>query len=110
MKSKYKRMIRGIKKKERNFSDRKNNRKWFLYILQCHNGAFYTGITNDLQRRIQMHRDGKASRYTRTRRPVKLLYSEICRSRIEALVREYKVKALPKIKKQELIVRKQERS
>ena len=76
---------------------------WFVYILRCCDGSLYTGITNNLARRFKMHNDGKASRYTRTRRPVKLLYQETCQSRTQALVRECAVKEFTKKKKEELI-------
>ena len=49
---------------------------WFVYILRCVDGTLYTGITKDLARRCQQHNDGAASRYTRSRRPVKLVYQE----------------------------------
>ena len=76
---------------------------WALYILKCADGTFYTGITNDLDRRFQQHKDGKAAKYTRARRPVKLLYSEICGNRSAALIRECAVKALKREQKQKLI-------
>ncbi|MBI4398024.1 MAG: GIY-YIG nuclease family protein [Candidatus Omnitrophica bacterium] len=76
---------------------------WFLYILECNDGSFYTGITNNLTRRVTLHQNGKASRFTRTRRPVKLLYQEHCLGRREALVRECAVKSLSRKKKEALI-------
>ena len=83
----------------------KNNKvdaKWFLYILLCRDGTFYTGVTKDLSRRLIMHNKGKASRYTRTRRPVELLYQETCLNRTQALIRECEVKALPRKKTERL--------
>ncbi len=77
---------------------------WFLYILRCQDDTFYTGVTKDLKRRLTMHNGGKASRYTRARRPVEMVYYEDCASRAQALVREYKVKALSRKKKKELVV------
>ena len=76
---------------------------WFLYILRCNDGSLYTGITKDLLRRLKMHNEGRASQYTRTRRPVELLYQETCPSRSQALIRECRVKALPRKKKEALI-------
>ena len=76
---------------------------WFLYIIRCIDKTLYTGITKDLDRRFKMHNDGKASRYTRTRRPVKLVYKESCSSRVQALVRECKIKAFSKEKKERLV-------
>lgn len=75
---------------------------WFLYILECNGGTFYTGITKDLEHRLKMHNSGKASRYTRTHLPVKLLYHETCKNRTEALIRECAVKALPRERKAKL--------
>ena len=74
-----------------------------MYILQCCDGTFYTGITTDLERRLKMHQAGKASRYTRTRRPVEMLYQEKCGDRTTALVRECEVKEWPRAKKEKLI-------
>ena len=80
--------------------------EWFLYILKCSDGSLYTGITKNLERRIKMHNNGRASYYTRSRRPVSLLYQEKCLSRTQALVRECAIKSFPKKKKQELIYSK----
>lgn len=76
---------------------------WFLYLLECADGTYYTGITKDLDHRLKMHASGKASRYTRVRRPVKVLYSEMCDGRTRALVRECEVKAYPRKKKEALV-------
>lgn len=81
----------------------KTTKDWSLYILRCSDSTFYTGITNDLARRLKMHQDGKASRYTRTRGPVEMLYSEICGDRSSALIRECEVKEWPRVKKEALI-------
>ena len=75
----------------------------FLYILRCETNTFYTGVTKDLERRLKMHNAGKASKYTRVRRPVELIYHENCASHAEALVRECKVKALSRKEKEELV-------
>ncbi len=69
---------------------------WFLYILQCNDGTLYTGITNDLSRRLAQHNGGNGSRYTRGRRPVTLIYQEPCRGRSDALKKEHAVKQLSK--------------
>ncbi len=79
------------------------NNSWILYILRCNDGSFYTGITNDLARRFNQHRDGRASRYTRSRRPVRMVYGELCASRSHALRRESAVKALSRKEKEILI-------
>jgi putative endonuclease len=81
-----------------------NSRKtWFLYILKCGDGTLYTGITNDMQRRLRQHNDGSASRYTRSRLPVKLIYREPCRSRSLALRKEWAIKRLPRKEKEHYI-------
>ena len=99
MKPVYKRMLKGMQKKRR----RKKGEPWFLYIIECSDGSFYTGVTKDIDRRLQEHNAGKASKYTRLRLPVRLRYTEECAGRTEALVRECRVKALPRKKKEELV-------
>jgi predicted GIY-YIG superfamily endonuclease len=66
---------------------------WFVYILRCADGSLYTGITKDVIRRCQQHNDGTASRYTRSRRPTKLVWQEAHLSRSSALKREAAIKA-----------------
>lgn len=78
-------------------------RPWVLYILKCSDGSLYAGITNDLKRRLMQHGAGRASRYTRGRRPVRIVYRESCESRSHALKREWAVKALSRKEKEELI-------
>lgn len=102
MHSTYKRMLKVMEQKEKKLR-RIKREDWFLYVLECRDGSFYTGITNNMERRFKMHNDGKASKFTRTRRPVKLLYQEKLKSRTQALVRECAVKALPRKKKEELV-------
>lgn len=100
MHPKYKRMLAGLKK---SLPSSKAAAPWSLYILKCSDGSFYTGITNDLERRFKMHQAGKASRYTRTRGPVELLYTEKCRDRSSALIRECEIKEWPRPKKEALV-------
>src|SRR6266545_2186769 len=71
---------------------RKKAAAWSLYILTCRDGTLYTGITTDLARRVRQHNDGSASRYTRSRLPVKLVFSMPCRNRSQALKKEFAVK------------------
>jgi predicted GIY-YIG superfamily endonuclease len=104
MHPKYKRMLEGLEKKQKAAKRKtKGFEKWSLYILRCCDGSFYTGITNNLDRRFKMHQAGKASRYTRTRGPVEMLYSETCGDRSSALIRECEVKEWPRAKKEALI-------
>ncbi len=78
---------------------------WLVYVLRCSDGTLYTGITNDLERRLLAHRAGRASRYTRSRLPVRLVYTERAggRGRGAALRRELAIKALSRAEKMELI-------
>ena len=77
---------------------------WFVYILACHDNSLYTGITTDLERRVQEHNEGnKGSKYTRARRPVKLVYSEPAIDRSTASQREIQLKSLSSDKKRALI-------
>ena len=78
---------------------------WFVYILRCADGTLYTGITKDLARRTKQHNAGVASRYTRSRRPVKLVYQEPQRSQSLALKREAAIKKLTR--KQKLVLIRQ---
>ena len=73
---------------------------WFLYIVRCRDKTLYTGITNDLERRLLLHQNGVASRYTRSRLPVKLLYQEQCSSRSDALKKEHALKKLKRNEKE----------
>lgn len=74
-----------------------------MYILKCSDGTFYTGITNDLSRRVKQHNEGTGSRYTRSRLPVKIIFQEPCRSKSYALKKEYAVKILTRKMKEEYI-------
>jgi putative endonuclease len=69
---------------------------WTVYLLRCNGGSLYTGITNDLRRRLAAHRAGTASAYTRARRPVRLAYRETQPDRGAALRREAAIKRLPR--------------
>src|SRR5438552_14093162 len=68
--------------------------KWFVYVLRCADGSLYTGIAKDVARRCQQHNDGTASRYTRSRLPVELIYHEAHPSQSSALKREAAIKAM----------------
>ncbi|MDB5189456.1 MAG: Excinuclease subunit domain protein [Parcubacteria group bacterium] len=77
---------------------------YHVYLLECADGTFYTGITTDLERRVTEHNTTlKGARYTKARRPVKLAYSEASSSRSEAQKREYAVRTLSREEKQTLI-------
>ena len=76
---------------------------WFVYILRCANGSLYTGITKNLDRRLEQHNAGTASRYTRGRLPVTLEYQEEQPNQSLALKREVAIKAMPRKAKEALI-------
>jgi predicted GIY-YIG superfamily endonuclease len=80
-----------------------NSRQWLVYLLRCADGSFYTGITNDLSNRLQAHQQGKASRYTRSRLPVKLVYLESAANRSAAARREVMIKRMSRQVKKRLI-------
>jgi len=77
---------------------------YYVYILECRDTTLYTGITTDLVRRVFEHNESeKGAKYTKLRRPVKLVYSEECLDRSSASKREYTIKKLSREKKLELI-------
>ena len=68
---------------------------WYVYMLRCNDGSLYTGVTTDLQRRLNEHNtSSKGAKYTRARRPVELVYHEQAETRAEACQREYCIKQL----------------
>ncbi|MDO4943041.1 MAG: GIY-YIG nuclease family protein [Lachnospiraceae bacterium] len=75
----------------------------YTYILQCADHTLYTGWTNDLDRRLKAHNEGKASKYTRSRLPVRLIYSEEYQTKREAMKRESAIKRLSRQEKLKLI-------
>jgi putative endonuclease len=79
------------------------DKKWFVYLLLCRDQTLYCGITDDVQRRLEMHRSGKGAKYTRGRGPLELVYTEECESYSSALKREYAIKQLPRSEKLKLI-------
>lgn len=81
-----------------------NPMPWHVYILRCKDSKLYTGITNNLERRVKAHNSGNGCRFTKYRTPVELVYSEKAKSRPKALRREAKIKSLPRVKKLELAI------
>ena len=77
--------------------------QWLVYILKCADGSLYTGITNDLERRLEQHNDGTAARYTRSRLPVVCVHWEPQQNQSMALKRELAIKALSRTAKDALI-------
>jgi len=76
---------------------------WYVYIVECSDNTYYTGITNDIEKRLSKHNSGKGAKYTRKRGPVKLLWSTESENRSEASKLEYKIKKLKRIDKEKLI-------
>ena len=78
---------------------------YFVYILKCSDNSLYTGITNNLENRMEVHRSGKGSKYVRAHLPFELIYTEEFETKSEALKREIKIKSLTKIEKLALVSR-----
>lgn len=83
--------------------DRADMDENYTYIVRCADGTLYTGWTNDLKKRIKAHNSGKGAKYTKTRRPVELVYFEHFATKEEAMSREYHIKQLKRAQKQALI-------
>ena len=83
--------------------NRSTNLYWFIYIAQCKDDTLYTGITKDVDRRILEHNVTNKCKYTRSRRPVTLAYSERCHSHSAALKREVRIKKFSRKRKISLI-------
>lgn len=75
----------------------------YTYIVKCKDGSFYTGWTNDIEKRIEAHNAGKGAKYTKTRRPVELVYLEESPTKEEAMKREYVIKQMTRKAKEDLI-------
>ena len=78
---------------------------WYLYILRCADGSLYTGITTDVEKRLEAHSAGKGAKYTRGRGPLELVYREECGDHSAALKREWEIKKLSREEKEKLIVK-----
>lgn len=79
-------------------------KKYYVYIVECKDKTFYIGTTNDLEKRVIAHNTSKAgARYTKSRRPVKLVYSENCKTVSRALKREYALKQFSRAEKTALV-------
>jgi putative endonuclease len=72
---------------------------YFVYLLLCSDGSFYTGSTNNPEQRFLDHKNGKGGAYTRSHKPVKLIYTEELPDKSSALKREYQIKSWPRQKK-----------
>lgn len=80
----------------------------YIYILKCSDNTLYTGWTNDLHKRLQVHSEGRGAKYTKARLPVELVYFEEYEDKISAQKREYAIKQLSRKQKLKLIENKKE--
>lgn len=80
-----------------------NMSKWVVYIVRCSDGSLYTGITNNLDSRIESHNSGKGAKYTRSRLPVELVWFERKRNESYAKKREAAIKKLSRTEKERLV-------
>lgn len=78
-------------------------KKYYAYMLRCSDNTIYSGYTDDVERRVEVHNSGKGAKYTKIRRPVKLAYYETFDSKSEAMKREYQFKHLLRAEKEQLI-------
>jgi putative endonuclease len=76
---------------------------WFVYILLCRDGSYYIGSTNNVEKRLRNHLNGKGGRYARSHKARKLVYQEKFPTKPEALKREAQLKKWPKVKKEALV-------
>lgn len=72
---------------------------WFVYILLCEDGSLYTGYSNNIEQRFADHKNGKGGHYTRSHKPLKLIYQETFNTQSEALKRERQIKGWSRVKK-----------
>lgn len=79
----------------------------YTYMLRCADGSLYTGWTNDLEKRLRSHQSGRGAKYTKSRRPVRMVYSEQFETKEEAMRREWQIKQLTRAQKEALIQRKE---
>lgn len=75
----------------------------YTYVLECKDGTFYTGWTNNLEKRLRDHNEGKGAKYTKSRTPVKLVYHEVFEMKEEAMRREYAIKHMTRSEKEQMI-------
>lgn len=82
----------------------------YTYIVKCKDNTLYTGWTNDLEKRMHAHNEGKGAKYTKSRKPVTLVYYEAFQTKEEAMSREYHIKRLSRKEKEKLISARDENS
>lgn len=77
----------------------KSEKQHTFYVLECKDGSYYAGYTNDLVKRVKVHNEGKGAKYTRAKRPVTCIYSELYETKQEAMQAEYAFKQLTRKQK-----------
>jgi putative endonuclease len=82
----------------------RGKKTYYVYLLLCDDGSYYTGYTNNVASRLERHKKGRGARYTRMRRPKKVVHVEGFRTRIAAIRREHQIKALSHREKHELVL------
>ena len=81
----------------------RKRRRTYVYVVECRDGSFYTGLTIDVNKRLGQHTSGKGARYTRSRLPIKLVHVETCTSLSAALKRERAIKKMSRGMKEALV-------
>lgn len=81
----------------------KAEKTYYTYIVECSDGSFYTGYTTDLEKRVACHNAGTGAKYTKSRRPVRLIYSEMYETKHDAMSREARIKLLTHQEKERLV-------
>ena len=76
---------------------------WYVYILRCRDNTLYTGITNNVEKRLLAHQEGRGAKYTKGRGPFKIVYKKKFKTRSEATIKELEIKKLNSKEKRELI-------
>ena len=84
--------------------------KAYMYVLECHDGSYYTGYTTDVMRRLAVHNSGKGAKYTRSRLPVKLIYAQGFASKEEAMSAEALLKRKKRPQKDQFLSENQDRN
>jgi putative endonuclease len=92
-----------VKAKENSEKDQKR-RLTYVYIVECCDGSFYTGLAINVKERLGQHNSGKGAKYTRSHLPVKLVYVETCESLSDAMKRERQIKKMKRVQKEALIL------
>jgi len=75
------------------------NKSWYVYILECLDGSYYTGVTNDVEKRMKAHKSGKGSKYVTTKGFSHLIATKICKNKSDACKAEYWIKKIPRKEK-----------